>query len=137
MDSVTLVTYIVVFVAEVHVHTTVGVLVKWVVNPIVCVFVPLPCPARNIIPFILIDTNAGSPVVVLGPTFETADVLVPSVIFGVVMVPLALIVVAPVIAPPAAIPPPLVMSPVVLIVLTFEIGFVCILIPDGLNCAVT
>jgi len=66
-----------------------------------------------------------------------ADVLVPSVIFGVVMIPVALIVVAPVIAPPAAIPPPLVMSPVVLIVLTFEIDFVCILIPLVLNCAVT
>jgi hypothetical protein len=73
LDSVTLVTYIVVFVAEVHVHTTVGVLVKLVVNPIVCVFVPLPCPARNIIPFIFINTTAGELFVVLGVTFERAD----------------------------------------------------------------
>jgi len=59
LDSVILVTYIVVFVAEVHVHTTLGIFVKLLVNVITCVFVPLPGPASIINPFIFISTDAG------------------------------------------------------------------------------
>lgn len=55
-------------------------LVKLLVNVIVCVFVPLPGPPSIIIPFIFISINAGVPDTTLAVTFDIADAPAPPTI---------------------------------------------------------